>query len=88
MEKVIELKQGKYHGILVKKRCAMTLKASCYETKARQEINGQKVKKSHDVWFPAYLPGGALGHFEKSIGVVDAVYVHESIYSKLKFIEV
>jgi hypothetical protein len=87
MEEVIVYKDGSmYYRIYILKQCAWTQKASCYEIKRGQIVNGYKIKQKTDVWFPNYLPGGALGFFQKTIGITDAIYVHDSLYKKLVFV--
>lgn len=71
----------------------MTLKAEMYTLKRGQVINGHKLKKSQDVWFPhAFKKANGeyeeMCFFEKSVGITDAIYVHEEHYKKLKFVEV
>ena len=88
MDEVITYKDGtKYFPIKIKRCAQYRPTSSCFELKSRQEINGTKVKKSHDVWFQQYIDGD-LGFFTKSIGQESVLYVHEKKYKTLKFVEV
>ncbi len=85
-EKIIFREGETYYRIYVSKRVAMTQKAECWEIKRGQIVNETKILKKIDAWFPNYLQGGDMGFFLKTIGLQDAIYVHESLYKKLKFV--
>lgn len=92
MDEILILRGGNYHRIYISKRVQMTLKAEMFTLKRGQTINGHKLKKSQDVWFPNSFKK-ANGEYEytfylKSIALESAIYVHEEHYKKLKFVEV
>lgn len=92
MDEILNFTGGKYHRIYISKRVQMTLKAEMFTLKRGQTINGHKLKKSQDVWFPNFFKTSS-GETEecfyaKSVGITSAIYVHEEHYKKLKFVEI
>lgn len=92
MEEILKFTGGNYHRIYIRKQVQMTMKAEMYELKRGQVINGHKLKKTQDVWFPNKFKK-ANGEYEytfylKTVGIESAIYVHEEHYKKLKFVEV
>lgn len=76
----------------MRNRAAFTQKADLIEVKKGQTVNGHRIKKTQDVWFPNFFKK-ENGETEtcfiyKSVGSTNLIYVHEEHYKKLKFVEV